>query len=132
MVARFAAARQGSSVEFDTFVVQRLLTGPTPPDLTEDQQRELQDAHLAHIADMWSTGKLIAAGPASGPEGLRGVSIFVCSLDEARELAERDPAVLNGTFVNEYTIWRAPRAMIVPGPGVPPRSVAEALGDRSA
>jgi len=115
-------------MEFDTFVVARLMTGPTPPQFTEQQEREAQDAHLAHIADMWAGGRLIAAGPASGPEGLRGFSIFVCSLDDARALADSDPSVLNGTFVNEYAVWRAPRAMIVPGPGIPPRSVAEAMG----
>lgn len=36
-------------MEFDTFVVARLLSGPTPPELTEDQEDEQQDAHLAHI-----------------------------------------------------------------------------------
>lgn len=115
-------------MEFDTLVVARLLSGPTPPQLSQEQEREAQDAHLAHIADMWASGKLIAAGPASGPDGLRGISVFVCSLDEARSLADADPSVLNGTFVNDCAVWRAPRAMIVPGPGVPPRSVAEALG----
>ena len=52
-------------MEFDTFVVARLLSGPTPPVLSEQQEREQQDAHLAHIADMWASGKLIAAGPAT-------------------------------------------------------------------
>lgn len=115
-------------MEFDTFVVARLLSGPTPPQLTEDQQRELQDAHLAHLADMWASGKLIAAGPASGTEGLHGVSLFVCSLEEAQALSESDPAVRNGTFVLDYAVWHAPRAMIVPGDGVPPRSIAEVRG----
>lgn len=115
-------------MEFDTFVVARLLSGPTPPELTEAQEDEQQDAHLAHIAEMWASGKLIAAGPASGTDGLRGLSIFVCSLDEARALADADPAVLSGTFVHDFVVWRAPKAMIVPGPGVPPRSIAEVLG----
>jgi len=115
-------------MEFDTFVVARLLSGPTPPQLTEEQERDAQDAHLAHIADLWASGKLIAAGPASGTEGLRGVSVFVCSLEEAQALSDSDPSVLNGTFVNDYAVWRTPRAMIVPGPGIPPRSVAEAMG----
>jgi uncharacterized protein YciI len=106
-------------MEFDTFVVARLMTGPTPPQFTEQQGREAQDAHLAHIADMWASGKLIAAGPASGPEGLRGFSIFIGSLEDARALADSDPSVLNGTFVNEYAVWRAP-------PGHPAR-----LGRRS-
>jgi uncharacterized protein YciI len=119
-------------MEFDTFVVARLLSGPTPPELTEDQAREAQDAHLAHIADMWASGKLIAAGPASGTEGLRGVSIFVCSLEEAQALSETDPSVINGTFVNDYAVWRAPRGMIVAGTGAPPRSVAEAMGTGNA
>jgi uncharacterized protein YciI len=115
-------------MEFDTFVVARLLSGANPPELTAEQEREAQDAHLAHIADMWASGKLIAAGPASGVDGLRGFSLFVCSLDEAQALADSDPAVLNGTFVNEYTVWHTPRAMIVPGAGIPPRSIAEAMG----
>jgi len=115
-------------MEFDTFVMARLLSGPTPPELTDEQKAELQDAHLAHIADMWASGKLIAAGPASGTEGLRGVSIFACSVDQARELSESDPAVLNGTYVLDYAVWHTPRAMIVQGGGIPPRSAAEARG----
>lgn len=115
-------------MEFDTFVMARLLTGPTPPDLSDEQKAELQDAHLAHIADMWASGKLIAAGPASGTDGLRGVSVFVCSVDEARELSESDPAVLNGTYVLDYTTWHTPHAMIVQGDGIPPRSAAEVRG----
>jgi len=115
-------------MEFDTFVVQRLLAGPTPPTLTEDEANAQQDAHLAHIADMWASGKLIAAGPASDGERLRGLSVFVCSLEEAREIADSDPAVLNGTFVTEYAVWRAPQGMIVPGDGIPPRSIADVMG----
>ena len=115
-------------MEFDTFVVARLHSGPTPPDLSDEQKAELQDAHLAHIADMWASGKLIAAYPASGTEGLRGVSIFVCSLDEARELSESDPAVRNGTYVLDYATWHTPHAMIIKGDGIPPRSAAEVRG----
>ncbi|HEY4226378.1 MAG TPA: YciI family protein [Pseudolysinimonas sp.] len=118
-------------MEFDTFVVARLLTGPNPPELTEDESDGLQDAHMAHIADMWASGALIAAGPASGPDGMRGFSVFVCSLEEARALADRDPAVIAGEFVHEYTVWRAPKGMIVPGPGAPPRSMAEVRGSSS-
>ena len=119
-------------MEFDTFVVQRLLAGPTPPTLTETEANEQQDAHLAHIADLWASGKLIAAGPASDGAALRGLSVFVCSLDEARELADSDPAVLDGTFVTEYEVWRTPRAMIVPGDGIPPRSIADVMGPSKA
>jgi uncharacterized protein YciI len=119
-------------MEFDTFVIARLLSGPTPPLLSAQQEREQQDAHLAHLADLWASGKLIAAGPATGTERLRGVSIFVCSVEEARALCESDPAVLNGTFVVDYAVWRAPRGMIVPDPGIPPRSVADVMGAGSA
>jgi len=115
-------------MEFDTFVVQRLLAGPTPPNLSETEANEQQDVHLAHIADMWASGKLIAAGPASDGEQLRGLSVFVCSLEEAREIADSDPAVVNGTFVTEYAVWRAPQGMIVPGDGIPPRSIADVMG----
>jgi hypothetical protein len=36
--------------------------------------------------------------------------------------------VLNGTFVLDFAVWHAPRAMIVPGAGIPPRSVADVMG----
>ncbi len=114
-------------MEFDTYVVARLLEGPRPPQLTEREQDELQDAHLAHIADLWAAGALIAAGPAAGPGGLRGVSVFTCSLDEARALGDRDPAVVAGVYVHEYAEWRTPRGMVVRGPGVPPRSIADVM-----
>src|SRR5438876_535141 len=107
-------------MEFDTFVVARLLAGPTPPELTKAEEREQQDAHMAHIADMWTSGKPIAAGPASGAAGLRGFSLFACSLEEARAIADADPAVRNGSLVNDYAVWHTPSAMIVPGAGIPP------------
>lgn len=70
----------------------------------------------------------MGAGPASGTDGLRGVSIFVCPLDEARELSESDPAVLNGSYVLDYATWCTRRAMIAQGDGIPPRSAAEVRG----
>lgn len=114
-------------MEFDTYVVARLLAGPGRSGLTEQEEDEVQDAHLAHLADLWASGALIAAGPAAGPGGLHGVSIFTCSLEEARALGDRDPAVVAGVYVHEYAEWRTPRGMVVRGPGVPPRSMADVM-----
>lgn len=67
----------------------------SPPELSPEDAQALQMKHLAHIRSMSESGKLLAAGPFSDrdDERLRGMLIFDGPLDEAREMASKDPAV---------------------------------------
>lgn len=66
-------------------------------------------AHIEHTRKMAKSGALLVAGPfmdARMPTDLAGVLILgVATLDEAKALAEADPAVKAGRFTVEVKPW---------------------------
>jgi uncharacterized protein YciI len=113
-VAAFALPPGADDYEMTTYQVAFLRKGPnwTPGDSPE--HKALQGAHLAHIGKMAETGKLILAGPFADGGDLRGLFIFrVDSLEEARALAEQDPAVKAGRLVLEWHPWYAAKNIVV-------------------
>lgn len=109
----FAAPDPGE-YEMANYQVAFYRKGPawTPGDTPELKQ--LQSAHLAHIGKMAESGKLIIAGPFTDNGDLRGMLIFrIDSLDEARALAEQDPAVKAGRLVLEWHSWYAAKNITV-------------------
>lgn len=115
------------TVELDRFTVALLVLRDDAPALDEEAANELQDAHLAHLADLHEAGHLLAAGPLLD-ERFRGLSILNIDPDRARELNEADPAVRAGRFSVVTIPW------LVPGGAVSftrtrfPRSVADVNG----
>ena len=66
----------------------------------------LQAAHMANINAMAKTGKLVIAGPFENGGDYAGVFVFkVGSLDEAKALAESDPAIKAGRLVADVHPW---------------------------
>jgi uncharacterized protein len=115
-------------VDFDGYSVVLLLLRPDAPQLNDEASAALQDAHMAHLADLHEAGHLVAAGPL-GDDEYRGLSIFDTDPDQARELSERDPAVRAGRLAIKVMPWRLPAGAIAFSPTRFPRSIAEALGD---
>jgi uncharacterized protein YciI len=109
--ASAGAARAPEEVggfEMTTYQVAFLRRGPawTPGETPELQK--LQEAHMAHIRAMGESGKLLVAGPFSDGGDLRGMFIFRSdTLEEARALAEQDPAVKAGRLALEWHPWFA-------------------------
>ena len=67
---------------------------------------KLQAAHIANINAMAKTGKLVIAGPFENGGDYAGVYVFkVGSLDEAKALAESDPAIRAGRLVADVHPW---------------------------
>jgi uncharacterized protein YciI len=108
------AAPEVAGYEMTTYQVAFLRKGPkwTPGETPELQK--LQEAHMAHIRAMGESGKLLVAGPFSDGGDLRGMFIFrVDTPEEARALAEQDPAVQAGRLVLEWHPWFAAKNITV-------------------
>jgi uncharacterized protein len=114
-------------VQLDHFTIALLILRPDAPNLDEDAAARLQDAHMAHLADLHEAGFLIAAGPLSDPK-FRGLSILNVEPDRARELKEKDPAVLAGRFSVQLIPWIVPRGAVTYTRTKFPRSVSDLAG----
>jgi len=67
---------------------------------------EIQKQHLAHLDKMWKEGKLDIAGPFLDDDDTRGICIYnVKTIEEAKALAEADPAVKAGRLKVIVRAW---------------------------
>jgi uncharacterized protein YciI len=74
---------------------------------------ELQKAHIANIIRLAAMKKLVVAGPFGDNGTLRGIFVFkVASLEEAKQLAETDPAVKAGRLAIEMHPWLVPEGAL--------------------
>ncbi|HSP32892.1 MAG TPA: YciI family protein [Thermoanaerobaculia bacterium] len=79
-----------------------------PTEYADEKLQEIQKQHLAHLKQMAEAGKLLVAGPlADQPDArMRGIEIFrAASLEEAKKLAEDDPAVKAGRLEVVVMTW---------------------------
>jgi len=118
-------------VHFERYTISLLLLRADAPKFNEEQERQLQDAHMGHLADLHDAGHLLAAGPVLGAADreLRGFSILKVDPERARELKEQDPAVRAGKYRVEVYPWMLPAGLITFSAGQLPRSVAETQAD---
>jgi len=112
-------------LEFDRFTITLLVKRPDAPELDEVAATAMQDAHMAHLADLHEAGYLLAAGPLQDAE-FRGLSILNVPPDEARALKEADPAVRAGLYSIRAIPWIVPKGAIAFSRTRFPRSIAEA------
>ena len=115
-------------MEFDRFTVTWLVLRPDAPILDEATSAALQDAHMAHLADLHEAGHLLAAGPLFDDE-FRGLSILNVDPEQARALKEADPAVRAGRYSVKAVPWMVPAGAMTFSAAHFPRSVAEVSGD---
>ena len=115
-------------MDFDRYTVVLLVTPERPPRVSEEEADRLQDAHLAHLADLHEQGVLLAAGPVGDPGAeryYRGLSILRCEPDEALRLKGEDPAVQAGVFELVAMPWMLPAGAIHFTPTTFPRSTGD-------
>lgn len=115
-------------MQFDHLTITWLILRPDAPQLSEEAAAALQDAHMAHIADLHEAGYLVASGPLLDTR-FRGLSVFTVGPEHARALMEQDPAVRAGRFSVEVMPWLVPAGAMAFFPAHFPRSMAEAEGD---
>ena len=77
------------------------------------QTEEIQKGHMANINRLAETKKLVVAGPFGDDGTLRGIFVFkVGSLEEAKALAETDPAVQAGRLALDIHPWLVPEGIL--------------------
>ena len=111
-------------MEFDELTIVLTILRPDAPELDDEAATALQNAHMAHLADLHESGYLLAGGPLDDPE-LRGLSIYGVGPEKARELRAQDPAVIAGRLSIKVIPWRVPRGAFHFTPTRFPRSIAE-------
>jgi uncharacterized protein len=121
-------------MEFDRYTIALLILRNDAPVLSDEQDAALQDAHMAHLADLYEAGHLLISGPVLGSSNreLRGLSILNVDPDEALRLKNDDPAVRAGRYRVEAYPWVMPKGLFSFSRGQLPRSMAEAFGNPSS
>ena len=93
-------------MEMRSYFFVLLMRGPTWSPAETPEVKNLQEAHLAHIESMRTSGKLVLAGPFIDNKNLRGILILdVETLEEARALCSTDPMVRIGHLRYEIHPW---------------------------
>ncbi|HKF74711.1 MAG TPA: YciI family protein [Candidatus Dormibacteraeota bacterium] len=117
-------------MQFDRYTITLLIRRPDAPELDEQTEAALQDAHMAHLADLHAAGHLLAAGPLLGApdRAFRGLTILNVDPERALALKEADPAVRAGLYRIEAFPWLVPAGAMTFAPARFPRSMAEASG----
>ena len=103
--------------EMTNYIMGLLRRAPNWTAASTEETQRIQEGHMANIRKMAATGKLIVAGPFTDNGDLRGVLIFQnTSMDEAKAMADQDPAVKAGRLVVELHPWFAAAGLRVNAP----------------
>lgn len=99
--------------DMSTYYFGLISRGPKwTPERTSETEK-LQADHMANISRLAKEGKLVIAGPFENARNYAGVFVFkVASLEEAKALAETDPAVKAGRLVVDVHPWMVPRGCL--------------------
>ncbi len=98
-------------MELEAFELVLLRRAENAPDYDDEEVARIQAEHLAHHARLRSSGHVVTNGPViDQPDpSLRGLTFYrTGSLEEARRLAEADPAVQAGRLTVEIMTWYCP------------------------
>jgi uncharacterized protein YciI len=108
-------------MELESFELVMLRRPAEPTGYDDATLGRIQAEHLAYHDRLRAEGRVVTNGPLLDPPdpGLRGLTFYrVGSLDEARRLAEDDPAVRAGRLVVDVVRWVCPTGTMA-RPGTP-------------
>ena len=98
-------------VDLEAFELVLLRTPENAPAYGDAELARIQAEHLAHHARLRESGQVVTNGPVRDqPDvSLRGLTFYrTRSLEQARQLAEADPAVRAGRLAIEIMTWYCP------------------------
>ena len=96
-----------STIVMQKYFIAFLKAGPNRSQSKEEAE-EIQKKHLAHLTRIYEQGKTSITGPFASDGEIRGIVIFNTStMEEAKKLANEDPAVKAGRLVVEILPWWA-------------------------
>ena len=111
-------------MELEAFELVVLRRPPDAPSYDEETLDRIQREHLAYHESLRHSGHVVTNGPVldQPDETVRGLTFYrTGSLEEARRLAEQDPAVLAGRLSVDVMTWWCPAGtMRKPGRPVSP------------
>ena len=106
-------------MELHAYELVLLRTPENAPSYDDAELDRIQQEHLAYHARLRESGHIVTNGPVMDqPDpALRGLTFYrTGSLEDARRLAEADPAVVAGRLTVEIMTWYcAPGTMTKPG-----------------
>jgi uncharacterized protein YciI len=103
-----ASQKKEPAFQLEKYELVFLRRPKEPKQYPQPELERIQSEHLEHLGKMARAGKLVVAGPLGdqADESLRGICLYrTGSLDEARKLAENDPAVKAGRLAVEVMTW---------------------------
>jgi uncharacterized protein YciI len=75
---------------------------------------QIQNQHLEHLTKMWHEGKMDIAGPFLDDEDTKGICVYnVKTIEEAKALAESDPAVKSGRLKVVVRPWMSMKGSVL-------------------
>src|SRR5262249_24725430 len=109
-LAQAAKPASNAPAEMTTYQLVFLVRGdPSVP----AERRALQERHRGHLKAMHEAGKLVIAGPLLDDNAIRGICLYkVPTPEEARTLAEADPAVKVGRLKVEVHPWMVQKGIL--------------------
>ena len=94
-----------STIVMQKYFVVFLKAGPTRSQ-DEEEAAEIQKRHLAYLERLYDQGHTSMTGPFADDGDIRGIVIYnTATLEQARRLAEQDPAVKAGRLLVEVHPW---------------------------
>lgn len=107
--AVFAQAAPADPPGMEVYLFGLLKRGPAWTPGETDETRKIQEGHMANIQRMADLGALVAAGPIENGDELRGIFVFRGrTIEEARALAAKDPAIAASRLVLDLHPWIGP------------------------
>lgn len=103
----------GTTRVMQKYFVVFLKSGPKR-NQNKEKAAEIQKQHLDYLSRLYETGKTSLTGPLEGDGDIRGIVVYnTVTLEEAKRLAEGDPAVKAGRLVVEVHPWWAAKGSVL-------------------